>query len=235
MTNPNVPNYSPPSGGGMPKWLILVLVVFLIIVLGCCGGFAACHWACQRVVSTAAQAAKDNEARLAKQLQEAAAERQAAAQREAQGVGGNGGGPGGGGGAGNDVGNPLNRPGGEGENATPPGPGAHPEAQVVTSSLPENFPSDIPTYKGLKPFNSGSDNLKGSGAVEYMGTGDHKEVKDFYRSEMKKQGWSATEDSDVGQLSSLVFEKDGRTATILIASDPQNGNQLMVTVSYGKK
>src|SRR5262249_46105903 len=35
--------------GGMPKWLIILLVIFLVILLGCCGGFIACNWMCAHV------------------------------------------------------------------------------------------------------------------------------------------------------------------------------------------
>jgi hypothetical protein len=48
MTNPATPTPAPPgppaSGGGMPKWLIIVLAVGLVVVLGCCGGITTCWW-----------------------------------------------------------------------------------------------------------------------------------------------------------------------------------------------
>ncbi len=44
MTNPVTPAGAPvpPAGGGMPKWLIVLLVIGLVVVLGCCGAFSAC-------------------------------------------------------------------------------------------------------------------------------------------------------------------------------------------------
>jgi len=59
MTNPVIPpnpNMPPSSGGGMPKWLIILLVVGLIVVLGCCGGIAACHFMCTAVAKNGAGA-----------------------------------------------------------------------------------------------------------------------------------------------------------------------------------
>jgi hypothetical protein len=50
MTNPNIPA-SP--GGGMPKWVIALIVVILVIVLGCCGGIATCFWAAKKVSQAA--------------------------------------------------------------------------------------------------------------------------------------------------------------------------------------
>jgi hypothetical protein len=47
MTNPATPPKS-----GMPRWLIVLLVIFLVIILGCCGGFVACNWMCSRVAQT---------------------------------------------------------------------------------------------------------------------------------------------------------------------------------------
>src|SRR2546430_1774276 len=40
----NTPNYAPQPKGGMPKWLIVLLVIFLVIVLGCCCGFITCTY-----------------------------------------------------------------------------------------------------------------------------------------------------------------------------------------------
>jgi hypothetical protein len=37
-----------PPKGGMPKWLIIVLAILVVFILVCCGGFAACRWACVR-------------------------------------------------------------------------------------------------------------------------------------------------------------------------------------------
>src|SRR5689334_8100684 len=57
MTTPNTPDYSTPPRGGMPKWLIIVLVVLLFVVLGCCGMFSMCFWVGRRVAAPAIQQA----------------------------------------------------------------------------------------------------------------------------------------------------------------------------------
>ena len=46
MTTPAMHSTTPPAGGGMPRWLIFALVALLIIILGCCGGIAACNFMC---------------------------------------------------------------------------------------------------------------------------------------------------------------------------------------------
>jgi hypothetical protein len=46
----NAPNYqSQPPRGGMPKWLIVLLVIFLVICVGCCGGFVMCSYLLKKV------------------------------------------------------------------------------------------------------------------------------------------------------------------------------------------
>jgi hypothetical protein len=40
----------------MPKWLIILLVVFLVIALGCCGTWITCTYVVGRVAKTAAEA-----------------------------------------------------------------------------------------------------------------------------------------------------------------------------------
>lgn len=51
-----------PPGGGMPGWLIVLIVVVLVLSLGCCGFWTACHFMCsaaQKGLSAATQAAAD--------------------------------------------------------------------------------------------------------------------------------------------------------------------------------
>jgi hypothetical protein len=43
----------------MPKWLIILLVVVLVIMLGCCGGFVACHWMCSHAGAALVGLAKE--------------------------------------------------------------------------------------------------------------------------------------------------------------------------------
>src|SRR3954464_6909128 len=44
MTKPQMPRK-----GGMPKWLLVLLIIFIIIVLGCCGGFVTCTYLLKKV------------------------------------------------------------------------------------------------------------------------------------------------------------------------------------------
>ena len=59
-----------PPKSGMPKWLIILLVVLLIVALGCCGGFAACTWMCQRAANNAGGALNAMGEQMKKQAEE---------------------------------------------------------------------------------------------------------------------------------------------------------------------
>ena len=52
MSNP-----TQPGKGGMPKWLIILLVVFLLIALGCCGGVGTCMYFGRKAVNKAREKA----------------------------------------------------------------------------------------------------------------------------------------------------------------------------------
>lgn len=225
MTNPAAPTPAPQAPGGMPKWLIIVAVIFLLVLFGCCGGFVACNWMCHRAATSLNQAMLDAEKRNI-DLAHAQGALQGLAQPHSNTVPAPTG----------DVTNatPTNTPGGAND-VTPAKP-ANTDAQAtIAQSLPESFPSDIPQPKGLTVASSASDNVKGTGGVYYTGTGSHADLKSFYRTEMKNQGWTPTEDNDIATLSTLIFTKDTRKATIMIANDPTHSEQLMVTILYDKK
>jgi hypothetical protein len=216
----------------MPKWLIILAVVFLIILLGCCGGFVACRWACAKAV-TAGEAAAQKAEEAASRAAEEAGRR--ATQPEGGGpvtVGGGGGAIGGAGVDGGGGGNP-----GAGGGAAPGG-GNGGGGNGITSGLgsgnmPANFPKDIPVMAGLAPSGvSFADKTKGSGMIALTGTGKRTDAAAYYEKQMADQGWAPGQNVDIGDSTSMTFTKDNRQATIQAVQD---GNKVMVNIIYETK
>jgi hypothetical protein len=70
----NYPQQPAPKRG-MPGWLIALLVIFIVIAVGCCGGFATCSYFAREAVNSVGpaieKAAKEERERLEKMQREA--------------------------------------------------------------------------------------------------------------------------------------------------------------------
>jgi len=219
----------------MPKWLIIVLVLFLIVIVGCCGGFVACRWACAKAVTgaqsalqTATQKARDE---MMAATQRAADEAQRQAEQAARGGGTSPPEPGVGGGA----------PGagaGRGAGGAPTGgarggTGGGGPSVNVTGSTPANFPKDLPVMAGFTSGGvSAADIAKGTGMVMLTGKSTRQDTVAYYEKQMKDQGWTETNNIEIGDTSSMIFTKDTRQATIQASNS--DGNTMLI-ISYEPK
>lgn len=89
--------------------------------------------------------------------------------------------------------------------------------EVPIPTLGGEKPEDIPLMDGKRSLELFSANL-----VTYTIDADFEDVVAFYDREMVANGWRKNEaDSNKNQnLATLVFEKDGRKATVVIAKVP---------------
>jgi hypothetical protein len=229
----------------MPKWLIVLLVVLIVVVLGCCGGFAACRWAC-KAAGTAAQSAIQTATQRAREEIMAATQRAAEETRRQaeQAVAGRGTTatpeededtttptP--------DTTPPSDHAKTNGGTTTPPsgnvtiGSAGQPTVTVGGKSLPTNFPKDVPVMAGLTPGGmSVSDTAKGSGTTMLSGKVSRQDVAAYYQKQMKDQGWTQAQNIDINGLTMLSFEKDQRQVMVQVSDD--NGTTLVV-VNYESK
>lgn len=93
-------------------------------------------------------------------------------------------------------------------------------AQAVVTDLPSlsgEKPADIPVLT-----DGASDLVASQDIVSYLSSGTFQDAMDFYEREMPVNGWSKIErDSSVYEsLATLVYEKSGRRATIVITQIP---------------
>lgn len=100
----------------------------------------------------------------------------------------------------------------------------------MTAGLPPDFPSDIPQPKNAKVIGSlmSSDGM----VVTFQTDVPVKDVVDFYKSEMSKNGFKQTESGDMllkdtGGM--IGFQKDNRDVQLMLSS---NENITSVVVTY---
>jgi hypothetical protein len=96
-------------------------------------------------------------------------------------------------------------------NITPP-EGCDPPGEATSGfPIPEGV-SDLLSFPGLTSFSS---------------TMSVEELTEYYKTEMVAAGWTLDSDTSFTGLSTLMFSKDGKQATVLISSDQATGNSLV--------
>lgn len=108
---------------------------------------------------------------------------------------------------------------------------------VGTSSLPDNWPSDISEYKNGKIQYSGSSNPQTGepGAVIMFLTDDSAQtVIDFYKQEFVSQGWVIEETVNISGLTVFSAVKDTRKVAVNISAAGDGQVSVTVVVELGK-
>ncbi len=84
--------------------------------------------------------------------------------------------------------------------------------------LPENFPEDIPIYKGYA-LDMAMEMPKGY-SVSFTTKDDVSTVSEWYLTEMTDKGWTKEASMDMGDQKMLVFKKGERGVNLVVAPDP---------------
>jgi hypothetical protein len=100
-----------------------------------------------------------------------------------------------------------------------------------TIELPEEaiagtgMPADIPAPPGAEEITSMF------GMISLTAPGEAAEVAEFYQTEMPNNGWTETGADTFGDMYTLEFTKDGRTASFMITYDSDAGkSSVLITV-----
>ena len=91
-------------------------------------------------------------------------------------------------------------------------------------SLPDNFPKDVPVYKGAKVLTSISS--KEGMSVTLQTTDAVAKVAEFYKTQMAAQGWQSEASLDTGHQTMLNYKKEARTAAVIIMADQDGGTTI---------
>lgn len=100
------------------------------------------------------------------------------------------------------------------------------------NSVPKEWPKDVPTYAGASVTYSASANQNEgkSGMALILATDDSSaEVKTFYETKLKAEGWTLTNTLQGGGSTIITAEKDGRQLSLVISeADGKTGITLGV-------
>ena len=104
------------------------------------------------------------------------------------------------------------------------------------SSLPKDWPTDVPQYPGASVAFAGSTtdaNGKAAMGVVFYTSDTPEKVMAYYQQELPAKGWTVKGTSSANGSMSLSLEKDSRAAVVLIAA--ADGGKTGITISVGEK
>jgi hypothetical protein len=93
--------------------------------------------------------------------------------------------------------------------------------------LPDNFPKDIPIYKGAK-IQMSSSQPKAS-LVHFVVDASVADAAKFYQDELKKQGWEIETSMNMNDTSMLSAKKDKQNCTVVVVKQDK-GAMIQLTV-----
>lgn len=108
---------------------------------------------------------------------------------------------------------------------------------IGNAKLPDGFPSDVPVYKPADTVLSlkTKDGYNVTLATEDSAT----KVLDFYKTELAKNGWAASEDSQFvfGENNAQVFTKGDNQLVVLVGADnsASSGKKTTINLTVGPK
>lgn len=102
--------------------------------------------------------------------------------------------------------------------------------EIKEGKIPDNFPDDITIYKGSSIETTTEINNESS--IQLKTSDKVSQVADFYKSDLKKNGWKEVKTfSEEGSVL-LTVEKDGVTAILVITTD-KSDNKTSISISVG--
>jgi len=88
--------------------------------------------------------------------------------------------------------------------------------------LPEDFPTDLPRYKGAEILQSASQG-KEAFAMSMQTEDALAKVAAFYKKEMASQGWESETAMDMPNRSILAFKKGNRAVNVMLMKNKEGG------------
>jgi hypothetical protein len=98
------------------------------------------------------------------------------------------------------------------------------------TKLPEEWPDDVPVYKGLKLISAMK--TKEGFSIQGTTTDSHDKVAEYYKEQVAKSGWTEDTVMTQPQMAMLTYKKDKRTLAIVISG--QNA-EISVSITIGNE
>jgi len=100
---------------------------------------------------------------------------------------------------------------------------------VGQNQIPDNFPSDVPVYTGAEVITSSEsgDNF----TLALKSTDTVSKVSDYYNGEVKSNGWTIANSSNIAGSTSITATKDGRQLNIVITKDTEGQTAIAIVIN----
>lgn len=99
--------------------------------------------------------------------------------------------------------------------------------QIGQQQIPENFPKDIPVYKGAQIISSVS-SLEGV-ALVLSSEDSLTQVTDFYKTQLTEENWSIDSETEIQNATIFEISKDNRTGAVII-NQTDEGTQVTLEI-----
>ncbi len=120
---------------------------------------------------------------------------------------------------------------------TPVVPTSSPVGETPTPgavSLPADFPQDVPVFKDAEAF--AVQQLAGDAHnVLFHVDADAPEIFNYYRDNMRTEGWNVTQEYQHNNQSFLSFRKGDTITNMTVSKDPRTGKQIIAIMYYEEK
>lgn len=100
------------------------------------------------------------------------------------------------------------------------------------STIPEDFPKDVPIYPGFKLQATTAMGTEGAFSLSGTVNASFEEVKSYYQKGAKLQGWQETISMNQPQTLMLGFQKEGRMFHVTATTAP---GEMTVSITTDKK
>lgn len=101
--------------------------------------------------------------------------------------------------------------------------------------VPKDWPADVAVYEGN--VKSATNLSGGKSMVITISTPDDKTaIIDYYKKNMKSEGWTESSSSNYSGTTSIMYQRDNykRTASITVGADYSDKSKSMITLTVGK-
>jgi hypothetical protein len=101
--------------------------------------------------------------------------------------------------------------------------------------LPDDFPKDIPTFKGSEVMAVQELANNAHNVIFDVGGAEAPQVFTFYKDSMQGKGWNVTQEFQGKEQSFLSFKKGNTITNMSVSKDPKSGKRIAVVMYYDEE
>lgn len=101
--------------------------------------------------------------------------------------------------------------------------------------LPDDFPEDVPVFEGaevagVQKLPNGANNV-----IFKVDEADAPQVFQFYKNDMRGNGWNVEQEYEGKEQSFLSFKKGNTITNVSVTKDPKSGEKVIAVMYYDEK